>query len=324
MQNSPKTISVRAHARLHMGFFDMHGGLGRKFGSLGVSLATPVTEIEATLSDGLIISGELNDDEIGSISKAVQLFQKELNVSASLNIHVKQLIPSHFGLGSGTQIKLALLAVIDRLNQLNLDHTRFSAASGRGMRSGIGLGTFWQGGVVVDAGRGNKDNVPPIVSRLDFPENWQILLIFDSSKQGVHGEQELRAFNNLPAFPEQLADKLCRHVLMQALPALQEYDLASFGLAVRALQQATGEHFAAAQGGLYASPKVAKVMNWLGTQHVACFGQSSWGPTGFAIFESKETADLYLKQIKKHFADKELSFMMTQGCNTGASIIVTE
>ncbi len=324
MQTSSKIISVRAHARLHMGFFDMHGGLGRKFGSLGVSLASPVTEIEATISDNLVITGNLENDEIDSIAKTIQILQKRLNVPASLNIQVKQLIHSHFGLGSGTQIKLALLAVIDKLHQLNLDHTRFSAASGRGMRSGIGLGTFWHGGVVVDAGRGVSDNVPPIVARVDFPEDWRVLLIFDNSKQGVHGERELGAFKNASAFSERLANKLCRHVLMQALPALHEQDLVSFGATVRALQQATGEYFANAQGGLYTSEKVASVLNWLEKEGVSCFGQSSWGPTGFAIFENEKKANLYLEQLEKRFVDDDLSFMLTQGCNTGASISVTE
>jgi beta-ribofuranosylaminobenzene 5'-phosphate synthase len=322
MSSSAKMASVKAHARLHMGFFDMHGGLGRKFGSLGVSLASPVTEITASLSDRLMITGAVGKDEMIPIENAIKHFQNELKVSTSLNIHVKQLIPSHFGLGSGTQIKLTLLAVIDRLNQLKLDHNDFVKASGRGMRSGIGLGTFWQGGVVVDAGRSANTVVPPIISRVEFPENWQILLIFDCDNQGVHGEKELEAFKNLPAFSESLASKLCRHVLMQALPALKEHDLNAFGEAVRALQLATGEHFAAAQGGLYASKKVAQVLNWFENEGIACFGQSSWGPTGFAIFENKQVAEMYLAQAEKHFADKALSFMLTQGCNTGASIEV--
>ncbi len=34
---APK-VSVEATARLHLGFLDMNGGLGRKFGGLGLSL----------------------------------------------------------------------------------------------------------------------------------------------------------------------------------------------------------------------------------------------------------------------------------------------
>ena len=35
-------VSVRAPARLHLGFLDMHGDLGRKFGSLGLSITNDI------------------------------------------------------------------------------------------------------------------------------------------------------------------------------------------------------------------------------------------------------------------------------------------
>ena len=33
-----QSIVVTTSSRLHMGFFDLNGGLGRRFGSIGVSL----------------------------------------------------------------------------------------------------------------------------------------------------------------------------------------------------------------------------------------------------------------------------------------------
>ena len=325
---SIKTVCVKAHARLHMGFFDLHGGLGRKFGSLGVALANPVTELTASLSDKLVITGSLKDGEAEVIAKAVAEVQKALGIETSLDITVKQLIPRHLGLGSGTQIKLALLAVFDNLNQLNLEHNDIAMASGRGLRSGIGLATFQQGGAVVDAGRrtvpsGLHVEIPPVIARVEFPESWKILLVFDDSKQGVHGNQELEAFKCLPEFPESLADRLSRHVLMQALPALHERDLNAFGAAVLALQKATGEHFASAQGGLYASNKVTEVFDWCKKEGIACFGQTSWGPTGFVVFEDEELANDYLVRISDYFSpQKNLKFMLTEAVNTGATLLV--
>ena len=34
-------VRVETAARLHMGFVDLHGGLGRRFGSIGVGLTEP-------------------------------------------------------------------------------------------------------------------------------------------------------------------------------------------------------------------------------------------------------------------------------------------
>ena len=38
-----QSVVVTTSSRLHMGFFDLNGGLGRRFGSIGVSLKSPAT-----------------------------------------------------------------------------------------------------------------------------------------------------------------------------------------------------------------------------------------------------------------------------------------
>ena len=53
---------------------------------------------------------------------------------------------------------------------------------------------------------------------------------------------------------------------------------------------------------------------------VACFGQSSWGPTGFAVFESDVTAQEHLQQLKSKFSDSALSWMVCGGRNHSATI----
>jgi beta-RFAP synthase len=148
------------------------------------------------------------------------------------------------------------------------------------------------------------------------------LLIFDQGHQGVHGQQEIDAFKNLPEFPAALSATLCRHVLMQALPAVVERDLVSFGSAIRALQEITGDYFAPAQGGArYTSKVVSEVLQYLQLGGVNCLGQSSWGPTGFAIFENQLQAEKHLKQLKVIFADyPSLSFLITHA-NNSASLI---
>ncbi len=105
---------------------------------------------------------------------------------------------------------------------------------------------------------------------------------------------------------------------MQALPALAERDLPAFGAAIRELQVRTGDHFAPVQGGRYASTKVAEVLDWLETEQVSCFGQSSWGPTGFAIFANVQQAGEYLQRLKGKFTG--LDFVMCKGRNEGGNL----
>src|SRR5262245_21695328 len=51
------SVRVRAPARLHLGFLDMEGGLGRSFGSLGVTIEDVWTELLVTPTDVFAVTG---------------------------------------------------------------------------------------------------------------------------------------------------------------------------------------------------------------------------------------------------------------------------
>lgn len=105
---------------------------------------------------------------------------------------------------------------------------------------------------------------------------------------------------------------------MQALPALAEHDLETFGAAIRELQERTGDYFAPVQGGRYASKRVAGVLEWLSGQGVDCLGQSSWGPTGFAVLPNQAQAESLLAALQVRFADEaQLAFLLCKGRNRG-------
>ncbi|MDI1309598.1 MAG: GHMP kinase [Methylotenera sp.] len=328
-------ITVKSTARLHMGFFDLHGGLGRKFGSIGLSLATPGIELSAMRSEKLSVSGfaSLRAEKI-----ARQLISK-LNLTSAVNLDIKQTIPEHAGMGSGTQFALTIGTAISRLYGLNLNTAQIAELTGRGGRSGIGIAAFDCGGLLIDGGRVspvpsslaskmqlNSVNMtalkaPPLIARYDFPEDWRILLILDNHQPGIHGEEELAAFKTLPIFPENIAAHLCRSVLMQAMPAMVEKDLTAFGYSIRELQMHVGDYFAPAQGGRYASKYVGAVLQHLEALGVACYGQSSWGPTGFAVFESEELAQKYMLQLKMKFTEPNLIWQICSANNNGSKVL---
>lgn len=323
------TVAVQSTGRLHMGFFDLHGGLGRKFGSIGLSLAAPSLELSASITDKLQVNGAASER---ALAITQQLIAK-LNLNSNLSLNIKQHIPEHAGLGSGTQLALAIGVAISRLYKLNLTTAQIAQLTGRGGRSGIGIAAFDKGGLLIDGGRSASNasstnhssisKIPPLLARYNFPEQWRILLIMDNSQPGIHGKEELVAFSQLPVFSESLAAHLCRHVLMQAMPALVEHDLTAFGQSIQALQAHVGDYFAPAQGGRYASKQVATVLQHLEDIGVACFGQSSWGPTGFAVFESEDVSEKHLQQLKTKFTDDALSWTICSARNHGAQVIYT-
>lgn len=311
-------VSVTTSARLHMGFFDLNGNLGRRFGSIGVGLQSPATSLAITPANKISAYGPVAERAI----KITEQIMQSLGLHGGVHVELERTIPEHSGLGSGTQLSLAIGTAISHLYDLNLNAKQIAALTKRGMRSGIGLGTFLHGGLIVDGGRALISEVPPVIAQAEFPEDWPILLIFDHTHQGVHGAQEITAFKELPEFPAESSAVLCRHVLMQALPAVAERDLKSFGEAIQALQAITGDYFASAQGGeRYASPLVAQALATLQENGVHCFGQSSWGPTGFAVFENQAQAEMQLQQLRAKFGS--LKFELTLANNQPSQLKVS-
>ena len=331
----PNKVRVKSTARLHMGFFDLHGGLGRKFGGIGLSLAAPAVELTAISAENkqaqVTAAPQVPAATVARASVFVEQLIKKLQLAGGVSLNIQQHIPEHAGLGSGTQLALAVGAAINELYQLKLSTARIAGLTGRGGRSGIGIAAFDHGGLLIDGGRASAaasgktlPKVPPLLARYDFPEHWRILLILDTSQPGMHGENELEAFNRLPVFSENLAAHLCRHVLMQAMPALVEQDLTAFGNSIQELQAHVGDYFAPAQGGRYASPQIGAMLQHLAHAGVACFGQSSWGPTGFAVFENESDATSMLNALELQFAElNNISYQIVRASNTGARIQIS-
>ena len=241
----PAKVSVAASARLHLGFLDMNGGLGRKFGGVGLALDAPATRLTLTRAKTNAVEGPEN----ARASTLLESAQKALGVEARHRLTVDEAIPAHAGFGSGTQLALAVTAALRRLEDLPHDPAADAALMARGARSGLGAGLFAQGGVVVDGGRGANTPTPPVIARAEFPQDWRVLVVCDPESVGLHGADEREAFAELPPFGAATSGEICRLVLMQALPALAEKELAPFGAAITRIQEIIGDYFAPAQGG---------------------------------------------------------------------------
>lgn len=312
-------VDVTVQARLHLGFVDLNGNLGRRFGSLGMAIDTPCTRLS------IMPAGQLGAEgtEAARARKHLEELIACYRLDSCLHVRIDESIPRHAGLGSGTQLGLAVGAAASRLFGLDLDLREVARLLDRGARSGIGIATFEQGGVVLDGGRGERDEPPPVVSRLAFPDAWRLFLVFDNGRRGLHGPEEAAAFRGLSPFPAEKAAHLCRLMLMVGLPALAEQDFGRFSAAIGELQRAVGDHFEPVQGGRFMSGMVAEVLAWLEAEGIAGVGQSSWGPTGFGIIGGEGEAIRLLGAARRRWpAESGLSFAVSRGRNRGADIEV--
>ena len=313
------SVAVSAPARLHLGFMDLHGGLGRRFGGIGLALKELGTTISIKAAAHTQVEGTDHERARGYLEN----IRRQLRLNADYHLVVEEAVPAHAGLGSGTQLALAVAAGVRHLHDLPLDVAGDAIHLGRGLRSATGIGLFTRGGLVVDGGRG-PDNLPaPIISHVPVPESWGVLVLLDPARQGLHGRDEVAAFAALVPFPAEEAARLCRLVMMKLLPSLAERDLAGFAAAVQELQMRLGDYYASVQGGhRFTSPAVAAALDVLAREGALGIGQSSWGPTGFAFARSRAEATRLASLIRQRAEGEGLDIRVCGALNRGAEIKV--
>jgi beta-RFAP synthase len=291
--------------------------LGRRFGGIGLA----ISELQTALTVRHALRNAAAGADAERALRHTEVMQQHLGIDNALHVSVDATVPPHAGLGSGTSIALAVAAAVRTLHGMPLDIDGDAVRLGRGARSGLGIGLFRDGGLVVDGGRGPATHVAPIIARLAFPGEWRVLVLLDPTRQGAHGRDEIEAFAALPEFPAEITAHFCRLVVMKALPALAEQDLADFGAAIAELQERLGDYFSSVQGGSrFTSPQVAGCLDLLKREGAHGIGQSSWGPTGFAFAASQADADRLVSIARGDARHEGLDIRVCKGLNRGAEI----
>jgi beta-ribofuranosylaminobenzene 5'-phosphate synthase len=282
-------IVVSAPARLHLGMLDPAGLGRRRFGGFGVAIESPrvvvaVRWAETESSAGVTATGP-QADRAAAFAQSVRA---ELGISAALELEVREAIPPHAGLGSGTKLGLAVARGIFELVGRPAGPELLARASGRGARSSVGAWTFEAPGLVVEAGVTGDGDVSPLLMRVPMPESWRCLLIRPAGAEGLSGNAEERFFSELRRSPP-AEPPVARLLLTSLLPGLECGEIEEFGAALAEIQRQIGAIFADRQGGVF-HPSAAPVIEALESLGVGGVGQSSWGPTVYGIVSDPERA----------------------------------
>lgn len=289
------TVCVEAYARLHFGVLDLRGSTGRWFGGIGAAASAPSLLVSASPADRLIVEGE----DATRAAAFAQRFLDHHGIRSGAHIQVHRSLPPHAGLGSGTQLALAIARAMADIHGIGTDPRALALAMGRAQRSAIGTWTFAHGGLVVEGGRrATRDECGPLIARLPFPDRWRCVVVVPDGAPGISGADEAEAFARLPRPSEHDVEHVSHLVLMVLLPALADDDLESFGRALSEIQEVTGRWFAPAQGGTFASGSSRALVNQLVEWGAAGVGQSSWGPTLYGIVGGDAAAARLVDRVK--------------------------
>jgi beta-ribofuranosylaminobenzene 5'-phosphate synthase len=322
---SKSSLRIRTPSRLHFGLLGWGRATGRQFGGVGLMIESPRIVLAAEPAPQWCVEGVLS----GRVEKIITRLRASLNASsvavAPMRIRVESAPEEHVGLGVGTQLSLAVARVVLTLagNPRATAHD-LAALTGRGGRSGIGLHGFQCGGLIVDGGHKAETETPPLLVHKPFPDDWSILVVQPPEARGLHGTNESRAFADLPPISQNETDALCRLVLLEMLPALVEHDLADFGAALEEIQSRVGAAFARVQGGKYSSPRAAAIIDELKRLGFVGPGQSSWGPSLYALTDRSSGEMGHAVERLLQFGLDPSAVFWTRADNQGAILSVDD
>lgn len=303
---------VTAPSRVHFGLLSLpaggrdrwpglDGGPGlpvRHFGGVGLMVDRPGLAVRVEPASDWAASGPLADRALAFARRVVGDLPADQR--RPFHVAVEHAPAEHTGLGVGTQLGLAVAKAIALETAHPWSATELAFRAGRGERSAVGVHGFDRGGLIVEGGKLSDEALSPLVARLPFPADWAVVLFAPAGDGTWHGSVERQAFAGLAVAGPSPAETeaLCRLVLTGLLPALASADLDGFGEAVYELNARAGDAFAAVQGGRYAGPAVTALVARLRALGVRGVGQSSWGPTVFAVVRGAE-AD----EVRRELAD---------------------
>jgi len=291
--NSSMPIEIRTGARLHFGPFSFRPEMGRHFGGIGLMISQPGVHLRAR---------RLHDNDstrnlpgrAGLLLKTMQA--KNPDLRGPVQFEILEEIPSHSGLGSGTQLSLAILDGLMQLHDRSATPKILIQQCGRGDRSAIGLNGYFDGGFLVDAGHHSDAPLGELACRLTFPQEWRILLLLPKDATGLHGSEEVAAFEALKPMPLSLTGQLCRLALTEILPAIQTRQFRLFTQALFEYGQRAGQFFAPSQGGVFSSPVIRHLLHQIPELAGCGMAQSSWGPA-VALFAENDVHARELQQV---------------------------
>jgi predicted sugar kinase len=136
--------------------------------------------------------------------------------------------------------------------------------------------------------------------------------------EGLAGDQESRAFNDLPSFSDALSDRLSRIVLTEVLPSVRSQDCAAFAAALDEYGTLVGEAFTPCQGGVV-HPASMPIWQALRERGVKGIAQTSWGPTLAIVCENVAHAEKTMSMIAE--VAPSAAFELSRPRNEAATIV---
>ena len=177
--------------------------------------------------------------------------------------------------------------------------------------------------MLFEQGKFSDESLSPLAQRVAIPDAWRFVLFWPEDRRGLSGESEREAFGLLPAIAPETTRMLTAIAMKEILPAAEAHDVAAFGDAIYRYGHSAGLCFGKYQLNAFASGRVAALVDAIRQLGVSGVGQSSWGPTVFAVMPDEERAQALARRMETGGQFPSISWLIASPANRGAEVGIT-
>ena len=327
-----RSIRIQTPGRLHLGMTSFGNPSVPSFGGVGVMIDKLGMDVQVEACDRLSVTGPFSDRARQIAMQCMEVLSLQERRCA-ITIHAAP--RAHVGLGSGTQLAMAVAAGIHQFFSSDTccgttsgfctdKAFDFARAGRRGRRSCIGIYGFAKGGLIWEGGRfeHEHDQFAPLVAQTALPDDWCGVVLIHRGATGLHGDDEKAAFARLPSVPAEISEELNRIAEHELFPAVLEKRHADFCDAVYRYGSLAGKPFVTESSRLPWYDTIGQLVSTLHAHGVHGVAQSSWGPAVLACCESKAAAEQVVEWLRQQGLSKDYDSVITSFSRHGATMRV--
>lgn len=321
-------MKILIKPRIHISLISMHDGGYRMNGGVGLSIDEPRGVLNFRASKKFVFTDKRNapfsDTEQEQLLTVLSDVKKALRFENSLNIDLDGGMLTHFGMGSGTAIRLACIEALLLLNGRKVTKEDLIALSKRGGTSGIGIHTYFSGQFVIDLGvkksgklfgpssKADSHQRPLLLDAINFP-NWKIGLCIPSNIVPKTQSEETDFFHRICPISAEESYRTLYHSLYGTYAAVRENDMKSFARSIMEIQSCEWKCLEREEY----SRELTRLEERLYQCGAACVGMSSLGPLLYFLAPDDE----YLT-ILDNMVGQDCDLIITNASNSGREIVI--
>lgn len=319
-------MKIHIKPRVHVTLISMHEDGYRKNGGIGFSIEDPKGILTFSASSNFTFTDcrkrPLVEHEIEKLLEILRDARRALGLKNSLNIKIEGGMLTHFGMGSGTAIRLACLEALILLNDKEVTKDRLAELSERGGTSGIGVHTYFSGQFIFDLGIKNtglpfipsseveSPTKPLLLDAIDFP-NWKVGLCIPEDVAPKSQQDERKFFSRACPIDSKGSYKALYHSLFGVYSSVKEGDFEQFSYSIKNVQSCEWKRLEREEY----NNELFKLEKRLYELGATCVGMSSLGPTLFFFASGKS-----FLRIEKGMRTESCTLIITSASNSGREI----